>query len=128
MIILLILAGAVLPKVILHTSKRNSETRKPSSYLDVAHQIKAKTAKELEKEFGLLPCGFGGGAMDAVRTMALMVDVPYPVTIDEARQLALDSQEIFRNNINSNKTIRPYLIEYPRLCTTLSLSRFALQR
>lgn len=84
-----------------------------SNYLDVKKQIESETAKSLESTYKMQVCGTGGGAMYGVDSVMLAFDIKRPVTIEEARAIAVGSAELYLKNINKNKMIRPYLEEYP---------------
>jgi hypothetical protein len=51
--------------------------------------------------------------LHGIRAVTTNFAITGPLTIEEARNILVNSTEILLNNINSNVSIRPYLIEYP---------------
>jgi hypothetical protein len=82
-------------------------------YCIIASRIRTQTAHELEKRYNLKLTGFGGGQMDLVKSLSLSMNTHKPIKVNEARILIVNCLETFLKNINTNKIIRPYLIEYP---------------
>jgi len=86
-------------------------------YLDekenLCNKVTCKTAKELKLEFGLIPCGSGGRALDEVKMLALAFDYHQPLEIESARKLLIAAVDKFTAEINKNESIRPYLFNFP---------------
>jgi hypothetical protein len=82
-------------------------------HLDELKQVEKETVKRLESTYKMDASGGGGGAMYGINTVMLAFTIERPVTIDEARAILVGSMELYLENINKNKAIRPYLEEYP---------------
>ncbi len=84
-------------------------------YVALSNKNQAKTAREIQSRFGVHACGSGGGAINAIRleTLDFQTIAPLRFTIDQARTLIVALTEIYKENINNNRELRPYLIEYP---------------
>ena len=100
----------------------------PVNYVSVAGRIRAETAKEIQDQFDVELIGFGGGMMSIVRVMSLSFNIYKPMGVEEARRLAVNCEEIFLKNINSNKEIRPFLIEFPYPASRAELSFFVVTK
>lgn len=98
----------------------------PVNYVSVAGRIRAETAKEIQDQFDVELIGFGGGMMDVVRVISLSFNIYRPMGVEEARRLAVNCEEIFLKNINSNKEIRPFLIEFPYPAARAELTFFVV--
>ena len=84
-----------------------------SHHLNELKQVEKETVKRLESTYKMDACGSGGGAMYGINTVMLAFTIERPITIEEARAILVGSMEIYLENINKNKIIRPYLEEYP---------------
>lgn len=83
------------------------------TYVDVAHEIQAASAKKIEQETPLRLIGTGGGLMDRVNMLALSFIYQGEVDEETSRELLVKCAQTLLNNVNSNKKIRPYLKDYP---------------
>lgn len=79
----------------------------------LAQEIRSQVACKLMREKGLIPCGFGGGAVDQVHMIALSFNYRKPLTIEEGRDLILTAVHELIDAINADERIRPYLASYP---------------
>ncbi len=80
------------------------------------------TASYIQKQYGLQAGGFGGGARNGVAHLSLDFLVSKDLTAEEAKRLLVICVEAFLNNINSDKALRPLLVEYPFPPSRISLS------
>ena len=78
-----------------------------------AHKSTHKAINRLGKEKQLRAIGTGGGMMGDIYCIAGSFQFFHPVTQMEARQLLVDAVDVYLQEINSNKVVRPYLHEYP---------------
>lgn len=89
-------------------------TQTPAGIKDkLSNEISLQVVKKLMKEHELLPCGFGGGAINQIRMLSLSFNYRKPLTIEEGRKLVLIATHTFADAINADERIHPYLIEYP---------------
>jgi len=79
----------------------------------LAQEIRSQVACKLMREKGLIPCGFGGGAIDQIHMIALSFNYRKPLTIEEGRDLVLTAVHELVDAINADERIRPYLASYP---------------
>lgn len=77
------------------------------------NQVISKTQDEIEKAYSVKISAVGLGAMHGVYSMTINSYIEKSLTVDEARRVMVDCASHFLRNINSNATLRPYLIEYP---------------
>ncbi len=73
----------------------------------------AKTIKKISTETDLIPVGTGGGMMYGIRMKALSFYYYKEVDMMTARKLLVYCVEEYLAAINSNKKVRPYLVNYP---------------
>ena len=90
----------------------------------LADRVSMDTAKVLEEKYHVQLIGTGGGAMHGVEQLSLSFEISPPVSIHQARKIAVDSAEIFLGKINSDKALRPYLAEYPFPVSRINLNFF----
>ncbi|MES2200189.1 MAG: hypothetical protein V4489_08490, partial [Chlamydiota bacterium] len=79
----------------------------------VADGVINKTIKKLAKEKNLRVMGIGGGMLGDIYKMSISFQLFHLADQMEARQLLVDAVSTYLQEINSNKTIRPYLHDYP---------------
>ena len=77
------------------------------------NQVILKTQDEIEKAYSVKISAVGLGAMHGVYSMTIHSSIENNLTVDEARRIMVDCASHFLTNINSNTTLRPYLVEYP---------------
>src|SRR5437016_3108676 len=77
-------------------------------HLNEMKQIEKETVKRLESTYKMHASGSGGGAMFGINTVMLAFTIERPITIEEARAILVGSMEVYLENINKNKAIRPY--------------------
>ena len=65
--------------------------------------------KRLESTYKMHACDSGGGPLYGINTVMLAFNIERPITIEEARAILVGSMELYLENINKNKVIRPYL-------------------
>ncbi len=83
------------------------------SYLGYVKEITSSFAKETEKQFDLLCIGSGGGMPHNVEDISIAFIAYRKGTIKEAREIEVKATEKLLVEINANKKIQPFLIEYP---------------
>lgn len=83
------------------------------NYGRLGETIRNETMKQLAFRYNLAPSGLGGGSIYAVRTLGIHFATNKPLPIEELRILIVNCEEIFLKNVNANKAIRPYLMQYP---------------
>ena len=89
------------------------ESQKISQKQRIVNQIRSRSAKFIEKEKGLKPCGTGAQMMYEVKMLALAFVYNKPIDIEEGRELAVYAAETFVSLINKDERIHPYLYNYP---------------
>src|SRR5262245_53313320 len=82
-------------------------------HLNEMKQVEKETVKRLESTYKMYASGSGGGAMYGINTVMLAFTIERPITVEEARAILVGSMEVYLENINKNKALRPYLEEYP---------------
>jgi hypothetical protein len=100
---------------------------KPVSYITMANRLLSKTAKQLKVEKGLIPIGDMGQMMGNIQAMGLSFQYFHIINLEEARNLLVYASNVFLNNINENKEIRPYLNNYPFTPKNIELVIFLYQ-
>ena len=85
----------------------------PEDYTHIATKIQRKTASQLEKEKGLWAIGDSGQMYNDIQTMGLAFEYFHLVNLEEARALLVYTIQVFLNNINDSKEVRPFLHNYP---------------
>ena len=85
----------------------------PEDYTHIAAKIRRKTATQLEKEKGLWAIGTPGQMYNDIEEIGLEFEYFHLVNLEEARELLVYAIQVFLNNINSNKEVRPFLHNYP---------------
>ncbi|MBS3903792.1 MAG: hypothetical protein KGZ39_00515 [Simkania sp.] len=90
-------------------------TTQKVSYTQLAHRQMNQFAQEMEGEKKFILSGCGGAMMDCISEFDLDFESPYPLrlTIPEARELIIEFTERFKDEVNSNEEIRPYLCIFP---------------
>lgn len=68
---------------------------------------------EIKNSYDVRFLSSGGSTLGGVRNFSFSFEVSKPISINEARMLAVSSIEIALRTINSCAEIRPYLVEYP---------------
>lgn len=112
-IVILIIIGIVIFPV--KKSKLKQEPR-PITSLDygrLAEVIRDTTTNQLARRYQLSPFGYGGGIMEAVLSLSFDFQINKPLSLEEMRVLLINCEETLLGNVNSNKAIRPYLLQYP---------------
>lgn len=84
-----------------------------SERVKIADAITQEVAKKICKEKDLELAGTGGGAMYGVRMLSLSFYYYKEVDLETARKLIVYCVDEYLAAINSNKKIRPYLVNYP---------------
>ncbi|MES2199172.1 MAG: hypothetical protein V4489_03280 [Chlamydiota bacterium] len=82
-------------------------------YEGMADGVTRKTIKRLAQEKKLSAVGVGGGMLGDIYKMSISFQLFHSVDQMEARQLLVDVINIYLQDINSSKAIRPYLHDYP---------------
>ncbi len=83
------------------------------NYVKEADETTAKIIKKISKETDLIPVGTGGGMMYGIRKMSISFYYYKEVDMMTARKLLVYCVEEYLAAINSNKKVRPYLVNYP---------------
>lgn len=86
------------------------------------NQVVLKTQKEIEKTYDAKISAVGSGAAHGVYSMTMNFSIQKNLSVDKARRLMVDCAQCFLENINSNTTLRPYLVEYPFPPSRISMS------
>ena len=89
------------------------DAHKISPKQKIVNQIRSRSAKFIEKEKGLKPCGTGAQMMYEVKMLALAFVYNKPIDIDQGREFLVYAAETFIDIINEDERIRPYLYNYP---------------
>lgn len=115
---ILVLSAILLVMLLIPPAKRISKSleNRPIHSLDygrLGETIRNETMKQLVFRYKFLPSGLGGGSIDAVRTLSIDFETNKPLSIEELRVLIVNCEEIFLKNVNANRAIRPYLMQYP---------------
>ncbi len=79
----------------------------------IADEITSKISKEIYQEKGLRLVGTGGGMMYGVRMMSMSFYYYNEVDLETARNLVIYCTEKYLKAINSDKRLRPFLVQYP---------------
>lgn len=95
-----------------------------SRYVQIAHEITAKTAIELRAQKNLYLVGTGGQMMDDIQMMAMSFNYYQEVDLKTARELIVYAVDEYLLAINNNKEVRPYLHEYPFTAENVEISIF----
>lgn len=90
-------------------------------YITYVHQLQQSYAKEVQKS-GLYLYGGGGQLMNDVQKISLSFMIEKHVNVDEARRLYVKYAEPFRQMVNEDRKIRPYLHNYPATINELDFS------
>jgi len=90
-------------------------TAQKVSYTELADRQMNHFAQEMKKEKKFILSGCGGAMMDCISELGLFFESPYPLrlTIPEARELIVEFTERFKDEVNTNEEIRPYLCVFP---------------
>lgn len=87
-----------------------------------------KAALEIKNHSELVPCGFGGGADNGVRMLALSFFYHQEATVDEARKLLLFAIDNSLKIINEDKEVQPYLKKRPFNANNVEVRIFLCNR
>ena len=79
----------------------------------LVNKIQQKVASDLERKYGLIPCGTGGQMMYKIEKLMLIFNYPKPLSEDEARELVVNAVDEFISSVNQEEEIRQYLANYP---------------
>ncbi len=82
-------------------------------YCKYAKEIQTEYLRAMNKQYGLVCSGFGGGYINNVNLIHLDLDGVYNYSIQEARTLYITCVEELLKRLNTNEQIRPYLEHYP---------------
>ncbi|HRD55808.1 MAG TPA: hypothetical protein PLC42_05360 [Parachlamydiaceae bacterium] len=82
-------------------------------YCKLAAELRAQSAKKLEKKHQMSFCGTAGGMMDNINLLGFSFLINRPMTKNEVRMLAVSSTQDFLNDINQDEKVRQYLKIYP---------------
>jgi len=93
-------------------------------YVMLAHEITAKTGKELKAQKNLYLVGTGGGMMDDIQMMAMSFNYYKEVDLKTGRDLLVYATNEYLSAINNNTEIRPYLHEYPFTAKNIEIRIF----
>lgn len=93
--------------------KVNAQKSDAENYEVYANQVVSSFASEMEKEFGLICIGEGGGMPRDVEKMSVEFISYQRATIELARELEVKVTERFIEAINAHRKLRPFLREYP---------------
>ena len=85
----------------------------PYDFREDALKMRSEYANKVAKEKKLSVSGSGQGYSDAVEELIISFDSKTLLTLPEARKLYVEIVEGFIQKVNSNKNIRPFLLEYP---------------
>ncbi|WP_068466621.1 hypothetical protein [Candidatus Protochlamydia phocaeensis] len=81
-----------------------------------------KSGKRIGQKYGLSPSAIGAGGVYGLRLMILDFHrYGEPLTQEEARRLIVACAEEFLTDINSDESLRPYLLDYPFSPSNISL-------
>ncbi|MDX8431204.1 MAG: hypothetical protein SNF33_05305 [Candidatus Algichlamydia australiensis] len=97
---------------------------KPSVHVQMANEIIATTALEIQKETPLYFFGEGGMMMDNIKEIEMSFQKMGEISIEQSRSLVIQCAKLLLNNINENDQIRPHLISYPFTSENIALSIF----
>ena len=111
--LLSIIANFTLLFKIFQSSETTALKEKTTFYPTYAHQIIDVLKKEVHEQYGLDCCSRGGSMPYDVLTINVGFESKKLLTINEARIIFVNIYERFRNIINENENIRPFLREYP---------------
>lgn len=90
-------------------------------YITYVHQLQQSYAKEVQKSGLQLLC-LGGRLMNDVEKIGLGFIIEKYVNVEEARRLYVNYAEPFRQMVNADRKIRPYLHNYPATINELKFS------
>src|SRR3569832_1867997 len=95
-------------------SNQPPKTHKIIGYDEIADQITAISAKNIEKQTGLCLIGTGGGSADNhLRTLNMSFQCYQEIDMDQARHLVITCVNVFLSAINASEKIKPFLIHHP---------------
>ena len=69
--------------------------------------------KEMKDQFGLMCTGLGGGMHYEIEKIGIDFLLHQQTSVEEARELEIRATERFVDLINTNESIKPYLMDYP---------------
>ncbi|WP_068466627.1 hypothetical protein [Candidatus Protochlamydia phocaeensis] len=82
-----------------------------------------KSGKRIGQKYGLSPSAIGAGGVYGLRLMILDFHrYGEPLTQEEARRLIVACAEEFLTDINSDESLRPYLLDYPFSPNNISIA------
>ena len=86
-----------------------------TSQQDIANNIKLDAANKISEQLNLDFVGIGGGGdgTGKIRMFILMFKNSYPIQINQARLMLINSTQIVLNNVNHNQEIEKYLTQFP---------------
>ena len=87
--------------------------KRENDYFTHLNRITNKFIGEMEKEHGFSCFSIGGSLAGNIKKVSLKFYCHEKKSIEEARELEIDSVERFCEMINSHKKIRPHLEEFP---------------
>lgn len=90
-----------------------SSTYIPSKKEICANRIRSQVGKEIASEKCLNIIGVGGAMFDEIKMLGLVFQGFHQITLEEARRLIVYALNKFLDEINSDESIRPYLVSYP---------------
>lgn len=82
-------------------------------YIKYAEEIMDEFAREMNKEYGLICIGDGGGLAYDVRVLNVKFIAYLSLNLEEARELEVRATQRLLEKINQHEKIRPFLREYP---------------
>jgi len=94
-------------------SSNSLSNYKPSEKEQLANEITNRVSLQLKNSFDLKPFGSGGQAMNDIEMLALSFIYNKEIDIEDARELLINSVDIFVKAINEDERIHPYLSNYP---------------
>lgn len=94
------------------------------NYSSLVHQPMLKASEEMAEKYNLGIVGQGGGMMYGVERLSLSLSFKNIISIKEARSLVVNCAQIYINALNSDKTLRPYLAEFPFPLSRITLRFF----
>ena len=102
--------GLLQKKPPLPPSKRPYITREQDI---IANRVQNCFVKKVREELGLYCEGSGGKQAYDIQSYRLQFRIVEKGTIERARELIVKITEMFKEEINNDKDVRPYLREYP---------------
>lgn len=88
------------------------------------NRVGYKAAKKIERESLLVCQGIGGSVPEKIKYFSLTFEYPFPMTIEEGRQLLLNSLKISLETFQQDPSIQTYLQDRPFGINNLNISIF----